>query len=335
MTDFVIRGVSLNGFEEAVREHHGDSDKLCQDLNLPSIASLRQQEFIDYTVLIQLMNLAAEEYNNPYFGFLLSQKKDPRSQYGLLSLIAQTSSSLGEALNHFIRFLKLHTRTSVSDLRTEGSKTLWVHTIHYPGEEDLFQVYLHAMGIGINILRALTDDKVKPNALYFTFKEPKDSLSLRRLITVPIHFNASFNGLEIDCKELERPCSQANPELNQELRVEISNILQENPHDFVMSLKNIMNRALDIGDPSIERVANYLACNKRTLQRRLEKLDLNYKNLLDEIRLNRAKHYLQYSNLSLINIADLLDYNDQSSFSRFFTKQVGLSPLKWRKQHQQ
>lgn len=335
MTDFVIRGVALNGFETVMEELDGNCQALTDNLKLPSVSTLKNQEVIDYQHFIWLMNAAAELTGNPFFGFLMAQKKDPRNQYGIVSLVAQTSSSLGEALRYFIHYLKLQTRTSASDLHVEGSKTFWKHTIHYPGEEPLFQVYLHAMGVGLSILKVLTQDTVKPDALHFTFKEPEISHILRRYITAPIFYNASFNGIEISSDTLEQPLTEADPERQKALLEEINSIVKDNSHDFSLKLKTIIARAMDIGDPSIDRVANYLACNKRTLQRKLDKMELSYKQLLDEVRLGRAKHYLQYSNMSLINIADLLDYNDQSSFSRFFTKQEGLSPLKWRKQYQQ
>jgi AraC-like DNA-binding protein len=334
MTDFVIRGVALNGFESVMEELNSSSTTLTEALKLPSVETLRNQEVIDYQQFVWLMNAAAERTQNPFFGYLMSQKKDPRQQYGIVSLVAQTSSSLGEALRYFIHYLRLQTRTSASDLHTEGSKTFWKHTIHYPGDESLFQVYLHAMGVGLSILKALTQDTVKPDALHFTFKEPDASHILRRHISIPMFYNASFNGIEISSKTLTQPLVEADPERQKALLEEINSIISDNSHDFSLKLKTIIARAMDIGDPSIDRVANYLACNKRTLQRKLDKMDLSYKQLLDDVRMARAKHYLQYSNLSLINIADLLDYNDQSSFSRFFNKQEGLSPLKWRKQHQ-
>ncbi|BFM14438.1 ornithine utilization transcriptional regulator OruR [Maricurvus nonylphenolicus] len=334
MTDFVIRGVALNGFETVLDELGGNSQALTDALDLPPVKTLINQEVIDYKYFVRLMNAAAEQTENPYFGYLVSQRKDPRLQYGIISLVAQTSSSLGEAIRYFIHYLKLQTRTSASDLHIEGNKAFWKHTIHYPGEESLFQVYFHAMGVGLSILRILTQDSVKPEALHCSFKEPEGSHLLRRYFKMPIFYNAGFDALEIASSHLTQPLAEADPDRQKALLEEINSIVTDNSHDFALKLKTIIARAMDIGDPSIDRVAKFLACNKRTLQRKLDKMGLSYKQLLDDVRLARAKHYLQYSNLSLINIADLLDYNDQSSFSRFFNKQEGLSPLKWRKQNQ-
>ncbi|NIB39247.1 AraC family transcriptional regulator [Pseudomaricurvus alkylphenolicus] len=330
MSDFVIRSQALNGFEETVVELGGDPRVLYDQLELPCAAELQRKEFIDYEIVIRLWNAAAATLDCPQFGYLVALKKDPRHQYGILSMITATSATGAEAISSFARYLKIHTKTGVVELRHDAGKSCLQNAILYPGKESVYQVYLHAIGLGINILRVLSEDSIKPVAIHLMFKEPAHSSRLRKAIRLPIFFNSSWNGLEFNTADLTRPLPRANTQLHQRLEQEISDSLTESRHDFAQRLRTLIGRTLDIGDPSIDRVSTYLACNKRTLQRRLEKWDLNFKQLLDQVRLHRAKHYLQHSSLSLIEIAELLSYNDQSSFSRFFSRCEGMAPLHWR-----
>lgn len=335
MSEFVIRSQSLNGFDEAVRELGGTPSDFYQALKLPSPNTLREQEFFDYRVLIDLLNLAAQELDCPYFGYLVSQHKQPERQFGILSLITNTSTNFREALSCFARFLKVHSKTGVSELYDDGDITQWLHTIHYPDHIDLLQVYLHAMGVGLKILKMLDPNGVRPTGLHFTFKESPRYSALKRLVDLPITFSSSWNGMTFKRQDLLQAVANADLQRHVDLEKEIEGVMSESKHDFTLNMKTIIGRAIDIGDPSIDRVAAYLNCNKRTLQRQLNRWDLNFKILLDDLRLFKAKHYLRYSSLSLMDISELLAYNDQSSFSRFFTQQTQSSPLKWRIQHSQ
>ena len=59
----------------------------------------------------------------------------------------------------------------------------------------------------------------------------------------------------------------------------------------------------------------------------------SYQQLLDAVRLSVAKHHLADSEISVTRLSELLDYSEQSVFSRDFKKATGLSPYQWRSQH--
>lgn len=50
---------------------------------------------------------------------------------------------------------------------------------------------------------------------------------------------------------------------------------------------------------------------------------------LQDVRLHHAQDYLQYLNLSILQISQLLGFRKQSSFNHFFLKGCGLSSKKW------
>jgi|GEM_PF-2240390 len=331
LNDYVIRSASLYAFSEAVLELGGKPETffLQEKLALPAVQD--PYSFIPYGAFVRLLNSAAEQLNCPYFGYLLAQKKGAH-HFGILSLIVETSTTVREALVAFGRYLQIQTKVGTSEIREQGKQTFWVHTIHYPGEESLYQAYIHALGIGRNIVQLLGGTHLVPLSLRSTFDTPADDSYIRsHYYPCPIIYNAEFNGCVFATADLEQPLPKSNPILNQILQEQIEALMNPSEHDYELELKNVMRRAMDIGDPSIERVANYLSLNKRSLQRQLEERGLQYKRLLDDVRLDTAKHHLRYSALSLAHIADMLGYSDPSSFSRFFTKQTGLSPLKWRK----
>lgn len=137
--------------------------------------------------------------------------------------------------------------------------------------------------------------------------------------------------MAFDAAMLDMPIEAANPQLHRVL-VEHLSILQLNyGDDYCDKIRHLISQALTTGDCSIERVANFLAINKRTLQRQLKEHDTSYKCLLEEVRADIAQRYLRESNGSLTTLADMLCYSELSVFSNAFRQQHGMSPRQWRK----
>ena len=68
----------------------------------------------------------------------------------------------------------------------------------------------------------------------------------------------------------------------------------------------------------------------RTLQRRLAAFDRTFAGLVDEVRYARACDLLRDPGVSLAEVAFLLGFAEQSSFSRSFKRWSGKTPRVWR-----
>mgnify|MGYP001787607280 CR=1 FL=1 len=71
--------------------------------------------------------------------------------------------------------------------------------------------------------------------------------------------------------------------------------------------------------------------SKRTLQRAMAKEGLNYSDLLVELRMRRALHWLDHTDRPVMDIASALGYTDASNFTRAFRRHTGMSPRAFRK----
>ena len=69
----------------------------------------------------------------------------------------------------------------------------------------------------------------------------------------------------------------------------------------------------------------------RTLHRRLERQDCNFRSLRERTRQRLAEDYLRDPRLRLAEIAQLLGFSEQSAFSRSFRRWTGQSPNVWRR----
>ena len=139
--------------------------------------------------------------------------------------------------------------------------------------------------------------------------------------------------MTFDASVLTAPTSEANENLHRVLEEYLGNLRQAFPDDHLGKIRYLIKQAMSGGDCSIERVAQFLSVNKRTLQRQLNAQGTSYKELLQEVRFDIARQYLRQSNGSLTTLADMLCYSDLSTFSNAFRSLVGVSPREWRKRH--
>jgi len=122
-------------------------------------------------------------------------------------------------------------------------------------------------------------------------------------------------------------------EFNELMEREASQLLAE--YDIKANLVNAVRsqvyRLLAEGEPGIERVAQRLGLGTRTLQQRLQQQGVSFQSVVDGLRQSLAELYLRDQALSLTDIALLLGFSEQSSFTRAFRRWRGQSPAAYRR----
>lgn len=100
-------------------------------------------------------------------------------------------------------------------------------------------------------------------------------------------------------------------------------------------VKSSLLELLPTGISSVNAVADKLAISKRTLQRKLQLEGTNYQAVLQSVRTELAKHYLENSAVSGIELSMLLGFESYNSFLKAFNQWTGTSPEEHRKSHRQ
>jgi AraC-like DNA-binding protein len=82
----------------------------------------------------------------------------------------------------------------------------------------------------------------------------------------------------------------------------------------------------------LEEAAEEMCMSTAQLRKRLYRAGTSYKNIVLEVRMALARHYLESTHLTIQEIAYLLDYAQPGPFSRAFKKYFGTPPISVRKQ---
>ena len=99
------------------------------------------------------------------------------------------------------------------------------------------------------------------------------------------------------------------------------------------ALQQALVRRLPEGEVNLVQLAADLHLSVRSVQRRLQRRGLSWRQLLERTRQQLAQTYLADSGLQLGEIALLLGYSEQSAFNRAWRRWSGTTPLQWRRLH--
>ncbi|MGD8482564.1 MAG: helix-turn-helix domain-containing protein [Gammaproteobacteria bacterium] len=102
--------------------------------------------------------------------------------------------------------------------------------------------------------------------------------------------------------------------------------------DLLSTLRAVLSAYLQDGPLAIDEVAEMAGISARTLQRRLRQAGMSFSELLQQVRFERAASFLRESDVTILEVALQVGYEDPSHFSRAFRRLAGVSPKQYRQQ---
>jgi len=330
MENYLIRASALEGVQSAIEDLGGNAEFILQRAGLEELVKDHQAWFSYYKFLLFLED-AARTTHCPHFGLHLSYYQGANI-LGPVGFVIQQAPDLRTALRELSTHLAQHNQGALVSLGVEEGIAQWRFSCRLEGHAPTVQQNDLVAGIGLNLMRMLSGSSWSPSAIYIPHAAPQNSKPYRERFDCPLIFDWEALVVCFDPAILDRQIDQANPELHRVLEQHLWHMQREYPDDYCGQIKYLINQTLTTGDCSVERVANYLAQNKRTLQRKLKTNGTTYQQLLDDVRFDIAKRYLRESNGSLTALSDMLCYANLSNFSAAFRQRHGVSPRDWKKQ---
>jgi len=160
---------------------------------------------------------------------------------------------------------------------------------------------------------------------------PKNTQPWTDCFYAPVHFGAQQNCLWLR-RDLLR---QASIMGDQKLATFNETMVQEyvqglNSNSWSEKVYQVILQQLDNSEPSLTSVATQLEVGERSLRRYLQEEQNNFRQLLQNGRMEMANHYLQQPSLTITDVALRLGFADASNFSRAFQRHYGISPTQYR-----
>jgi len=253
---------------------------------------------------------------------------------GVLGYLVMACDNLAQAMLTYQRYETLFYGVPLA--RTQLSKE--AAGIYWKPEPPMPQAEEVAIAALVYFIRQQVDDNLHMPLASVSFchsATPDHHSALEDFFGCKIQMNADVTGIEFPYDMLQLPLLRREPglrELRENQAAAMLRALPENAtNEFERQIQAQLVKMLPEGEASIEKLAKKLHCSVRTLQRKLGGQQITWKQLLDRTREQLARQYLEDKGLSLLDIALLLGYSDQGTFTRSFKRWSGTTPLAYRK----
>lgn len=307
-----------------------DPEPLYRDVGIHPDLLKKSGARIQYASVNKLWRKAAEIIDDPCFGLQAAKYWHPSYLYAL-GYAWLTSHTLREALNRFVRYLRIVSEASSLILEDDSDGlTLRVDLqsagMRVPAQIDMF------MAINIHMCRLNYGENLKPLSVNFVHPEPSCSKKYFDLFKSPVHFSSSRDSISFSLAEVDQHLLGANPHLariNDQLL--INYLAKLNKEDIIHRAKASIIEMMPSGGVADEKVAQKLNMSVRSFQRKLNDAGTTFRKISDATRKELALNYVRDQDIELFEIAFLLGFSEQSAFSRAFKRWTGNSPSEIRK----
>jgi AraC-like DNA-binding protein len=329
----LVRARALTGFAELVNELGGDADGLLREVGLTAQMLIRPEATISMSGAVNLLENAASQLATPDFGLLLAQRQD-YSALGPIAMVARRADTVGNALIAIARNLPYHVaRTSLRMEAGPAEELIW---LRYELPPEICGAHRQSVEMCclllIQTLRMLRGDIGADWQVVFAHPAGVPLSRYREFFECEVVCQQSGNGVIVPKALLEQVLDSGNPHVRVAVERFVAQLIRRNPLDLVQQIEELIARQLANGDCSLAGIAQQLAMNERTLQRRLEAQKICFSDILDRVRQSQAREFLAQSSLPLSEVAILLGYSEQRSLSRACLRWFGTTPAALRKE---
>lgn len=181
--------------------------------------------------------------------------------------------------------------------------------------------------------RWLSDGRAQPLQVEFRHRLDTAADVYAEVLGCPVQGGCTRNAVIFHRALLQTPLREADPHLRSLMDAQGEACLAAYRLDANLAneVRAALCTGLAQGQIGLDDVAGHLGLTARILRRHLGEAGLALPGLLDEVRKDLAQLYLQHTDFALLEIAYLLGFAEQSSFSRAFRRWTGLPPTAFRR----
>lgn len=172
--------------------------------------------------------------------------------------------------------------------------------------------------------------------IQLSYGEPSHSACYQTIFRMPVTFNCEHSQLLLPAQILDTPVRTANRSEHVVFHQQCEEMLRSlnSVEKTTTAVRQLLIQSA--GDfLNLEQVADRLHISARTLKRRLKTEATSFRSTLEEIRDLLAREYLSTTELTVAEIAHLLNYAETVNFRRAFVRWNGITPNQYRQQQSQ
>lgn len=171
-----------------------------------------------------------------------------------------------------------------------------------------------------------------PLAIYFKHAPRGDTSVYEDHFGCPVHFESGRDALLVSEDSMDVPNKLGDETIanffDRHLEQELASLTNDDGLEH--HVRRVVTNVLSEGVPTLSLIASEIGLGSRTLQRRLSESGHSFQGVVDMARKDLAQKLLGETDYSLVEIAFLTGFSEQSGFTRAFKRWAGQTPRSYR-----
>jgi AraC-like DNA-binding protein len=304
-------------------------------LRVPLRAALAQTDpaglALPWTSFLELLHSSCLATGNPALGLLIGQRITETNLH-MLGPIIVASQSLRCAIEHIDAVQTVLFGDAHWQLSEHGELAFF--TTKRPSETYRPETDL-ALALAFTCAQRFVGPAHREQLFVHVAGTPRAHAEIyRRVFEQRVVFDATHTGLCMPRGLLDVARPGTDPALAATLRQMALDRFMNSAQtgSWTARIEGALREHTQLVHVDFDQIAARWQLNARALRRRVEAEGTRLIDLLNRVRLERARQQLQQSSAPMADIAEALGYSDVSAFARAFKRLAGVSPAQYREQ---
>jgi AraC-like DNA-binding protein len=274
----------------------------------------------------QLWRKAIELSGDQDFGLKVVAEIRPAT-FHVVGYAMSCSATLARALHRFAFYCRLISDSATATITETGETTVLEFLFDTGGTPLIYQTIDTVLAGTLAFSRWIIDEQIEPIEVHLQHASPANDAAYRAFFRSPIRYNSPQNCIVFRKVDLERPILAADEELASLLDSVANRYLEQRMSGrMAVRVRDLLIATLTNGSVSKSDVARQLNMTERTLLRRLKAEGTTFVDVLNGVRQELAFQYLQRPGVTVVDVAYMLGFSDENTFSRAFKRWTGRRP---------
>jgi AraC-like DNA-binding protein len=321
----LIRSASLTHYAEVARPAGLDPYRMLSEFGLPPRCLKQPELMIPIDAVRRLLEASAERSGVEAFGLLMAKARR-LSNLGPLGLLIREQPTMRLALDEFVRYSNRLNEALFLTIEETGDVVVLREELIVGRSGSVRQSTELAIGVAFRMLRTFLGSEWRPRRVCFAYDAPADRSTHERVFGRNVEFGHDFNGIVCASADLEVVNPDADPEVARLARQMLAAQPVSRTPDMATRVRELVVMLLGGGTCTVDRVAQHLGIDRRTIHRHLAREGTTYSDLVEAVRRELAERYVKEQHRSLAEVSSLLGFSAPSGFSRWYRQRFQAKP---------